>query len=268
MSLETFEHMHLALTALIAPSTFPSRNTRSGYPFQLPEPLTELVPPACAMPSHYCKCCNMWQRDYSQWQEHEIGKFHRSNVRRRNDNGTNRCAGTPHWNDRDGPEENALGGAGNGVALIAGNGATDASARNLNAPATACRKRASMPGSPGPSPEFASTGVADPHSKRELDHIANRCLLCRNIVRVEPENLGGHAHGILVDENISNFLHPATHTYSDPMHCLSASSGVSQYHINGFANAYFDAGGTLQDLDVYQRSITLQDLDVYQRSIS
>ena len=112
-----------------------------------------------------------------------------------------------------------------------------------------------MPGSPGPSPEFASTGVADPHSKRELDHIANRCLLCRNIVRVEPENLGGHSHGILDNANISNFLHPATHTYSDPMHCLSASSGVSQYHLNGFANAYVDAGGTLQDLDVFQRSI-------------
>ena len=63
------------------------------------------------------------------------------------------------------------------------------------------------------------------------------------------------------------FLCPATHTYFDPMHCLCASSGVSQYHINGFANAYFDAGGTLQDLDVFQRSITLQDLDVYQRSI-
>ena len=54
--------------------------------------------------------------------------------------------------------------------------------------------------------------------KRELDHIANRCLLCRNIVRVEPENLGGHAHGILVDENIRIFLRPATHTYFDPMH--------------------------------------------------
>ena len=102
-------YTHLASTALIAPSTFSSRNTGSGYPFQLPEPLAELVPPACAMPSHYCKCCNMWQRDYPQWQEHELGKFHRSNVRRCNNNGTNRCAGTPHWNNRDGPEENGNG---------------------------------------------------------------------------------------------------------------------------------------------------------------
>ena len=85
---------------------------------------------------------------------------------------------------------------------------------------------------------------------------ANRCILCRNVVQMEPEmepeNLGGHAHGILVDEN---WFHPTTHTYFDPMHCLCASSGVSQYHLNGFANAYVDAGGTLQDLDLFQRSI-------------
>ena len=62
-------------------------------------------------------------------------------------------------------------------------------------------------------------------------------------------------HGIVVDEYLRNVFCPATHTYFDPMHCLCASSGVSQYHLNGFANAYVDAGGTLQDLDVYQRSI-------------
>ena len=39
------------------------------------------------------------------------------------------------------------------------------------------------------------------------------------------------------------------------MHCICASSGVSQYHLNGFVNAYVDAGGTLQDLDLFRRSI-------------
>ena len=52
-----------------------------------------------------------------------------------------------------------------------------------------------------------------------------------------------------------DFFPPATHTYFDPMHCLCASSGVSQYHLNGFVNAYVDAGGTLPDLDVFQRLI-------------
>ena len=62
-------------------------------------------------------------------------------------------------------------------------------------------------------------------------------------------------HGILVDEYLRNVFCPATHTYFDPMHCLCASSGVSQYHLNGFANDYVVAGGRLQDLDLFQRSI-------------
>ena len=134
------------------------------------------------------------------------------------------------------------------------------------------------------------------------------CLICRNILQMEPEKLAGHAyfkhyalayprefhrhdagsfwklvdevyakaaglsntkrkqlqsesgivwdpHGILVDEYVRKFFCPATNTYIDAMHCLAANTGASQYHLNGFGNAYVDAGGKLQDIDLFHRRI-------------
>ena len=61
------------------------------------------------------------------------------------------------------------------------------------------------------------------------------------------------------DQHMFRVLSPLVKGQINPMVYASTeiacSLGVSQYHLNGFANAYVDAGGTLQDLDVFQRSI-------------
>ena len=99
--------------------------------------------------------CEVWLRDYLQWKDHELGKKHRKNVkvwhRRCLYNGTptgdNRYAGTPHWNNRDGPEEN-------GIRDDPYGNRDD----NLGGPKPLLGGPAQT--APGPSSEIASTGVA------------------------------------------------------------------------------------------------------------
>ena len=62
-------------------------------------------------------------------------------------------------------------------------------------------------------------------------------------------------HGIAMDPYLRPMFCPATDCFWDGQHCLVAASGASQYHLNGFGNAYLENGGELKHLDDFQRSI-------------
>ena len=62
-------------------------------------------------------------------------------------------------------------------------------------------------------------------------------------------------YSITMDLYLRQIYCPAINNYWDPQHCLVASSGASQYHLNGFCNHYREIGGNFADVDKFQQSI-------------
>ena len=61
--------------------------------------------------------------------------------------------------------------------------------------------------------------------------------------------------GVLMDPYLRTIYCPATHTFLDGMHCLLASSGVSQYECKAFVLACIAEGITAEELDAFQAKV-------------
>ena len=62
--------------------------------------------------------------------------------------------------------------------------------------------------------------------------------------------------GPLMDPHCRLHYNPVDGTVFDPMHCFVASSGLSQYEVNGFCLACVEEGYSLEFIDLFQQRIT------------
>jgi hypothetical protein len=61
--------------------------------------------------------------------------------------------------------------------------------------------------------------------------------------------------GLVMDTYMRKHFCPPLNTYWDPMHCLLASSGVSQYEVNGFCHACVSIGVAPEMLDEFSNRV-------------
>ena len=109
------------------------------------------------------------------------------------------------------------------------------------------------------SPEYEKFKVRDSARVKDVLHTIENVAVNFPDDLEELEKASGlvyDARGLLFDKDLVGILDLSTAIYADTSHCLLASGGVAQYHLNQFILRIIDnTDVTLQDLDTFAKNI-------------
>ena len=109
------------------------------------------------------------------------------------------------------------------------------------------------------SPEYEKFRVRDAARCKDVIHIIENTAVNFPDDLEEVEKASGlnyDARGLLLDKDIAGIVDLSTAIYADTAHCLLASGGVAQYHLNQLMLRIIDNTDViLQDLDTFAKNI-------------
>lgn len=102
--------------------------------------------------------------------------------------------------------------------------------------------------------------MTDANAFEICDELAAAAPLTRKTAfeKMEKEYGANHApHGLVADTSLRGVYKPVSHTLYDYMHCILASTGIGQYHVNGFLHAVAShTHFTMEDIDAFAWNIS------------